>query len=701
MSKKKKGSPVIATTSPTAKLSRPQPVIPPVHSQVVASAKPDEIPAADRPVELIRFDRRVKWFIGICAGLLLLLSLAKIHAVSIPIWNQIMPDGSDLKRGLISGEPRRIRMDDYAVMAPWILSQANKGLPQENETIGGEKSPVLVTPTSHFSAFFRMDYWGFFVLNVEQGYAWAFNFRAFFSIVAAALLLLLLTGNNFWLSVFGSFWLFLSSGSQSWTHIPTVMIGAGSMTVVCTIYLFFGQSRRQIILASVGLCYMMLYYAFILYPPYQIPLSYLLIALVVGFAITHYDQQRLLNQWPVKAAAGVASVLSTGAIFYLYYSDLKPTIDAITKTVYPGQRSELGGTGFVANWFSEYFSWQFSDAKFPANWLNHCELSHYLTFAPIIIPSILGVLIMTRKFDWTLVLLSAFVIMGYFWIEVGFPKWLAQSTLWSMSPSRRAQIPFGIGNVLLTVLYLNYLTTVRVPTDKRSLLTGIGIVGIVGFMIYAVNVNISDSSGFFKGYQLVLPAVFFSVLGALLLPTWQPPYRSAVFSAGILFFLLPNLRLNPISKGLTSITEHALYRTVREIHQREPGARWVVFGGQFVSYIVTATGVDLLSGVKYAPPRKLLKVLDPAMKRDSAYNRYAHTVYNTYIDPQKPDTVIMVNTFEDGYTVAMDPCSPRFRQLNVKYIIFDRQPQPVEVRCMKLVSSVGALQIYRVNDQVL
>ncbi|MBC7569380.1 MAG: hypothetical protein H7319_06570 [Spirosoma sp.] len=708
MSKKKKGQPGTAATSspgqPQSTATRPQPA--PVHSQSVVttpnppvvSTKPADVPKADRPFELIRFDRRVKWFIGICVGLFVVLTLARIHPASIAMWNQLMPDGSDQRKGLVAGEPRRIRMDDYAVMAPWTLSQVNRGLPQENETIGGGKAPVLVAPTNHFSSFFRADYWGFFFLNLEQGYAWGFNSRAALSIIGVTLLLLLFTGNNFWLSLFGSLWLFLSSGTQSWTQIPTIMIGSGSLTVVAAIYLFFGQSRRQVILAGLGLAYMSLCYAFVLYPPYQVPLAYLLLCMLAGYIISNYQSQRITHYLPLKLGAGVVAIGTIGLALYRYYTDLKPTIEAITNTVYPGKRSELGGTGFIANWFSEYFSWQYKDTQFPSNWLNHCELSHYVTFAPIIIPAIVLVFFLTKQLDWTLVLLSTFVAFGYVWIEVGFPDWLAKLSFWSISPTRRTQIPFGIGNVLLSVIYLGFLNTVRIPKEKRVLLTALGVAGVVAYMGYAVYVNVNDSAGFFKAYQLFIPAVFFAGLGILLLPSWHTPYRNAIFCGAMLLFLLPNLRLNPVSKGLAPITDHILYKTVDEIHKREPDAKWVVFGGQYVSYLVTATGVDLLSGVKYTPPRKILSVLDPTAKRDSAYNRYAHTVYNTYIDPQKPDTVVMVNTFEDGYTVAMDPCSPRFKKLNVKYIVFDRQPQPVEIRCMKLTTSLGSIQIYRIND---
>lgn len=666
---------------------------------LLAGKKTDIPPAGIKPpsggFELIRVDTRLKWFLGICIGLFVLFTLAKIHPISLSIWNQLLPDGSDAKRGLISGTPRSIRMDDYAVGTPWLLSQINRDLPVENETIGGEKTPMLLLPSRHFSALFRPDCWGFFFLSKEPAYAWIYAFRGFFAIIGATLMLLLLTRNNFWLSVFGSVWLFLSSGTQSWTYIPTMMIGGVSFLFVAIIYVLYSKNRFKILGSAIAVAWLALVFGLLLYPPYQIPLSYALAALLIGYILNNYNPKVLFAEWPVKTGGALLTMGLLAVVSVLFYADAKPTLDAVMHTVYPGQRSELGGTGFIANWFSEYFFWLYSDTKFPKSWLNHCELSHYVSFAPIVIPAALLSFGLTRKVDWVVLLLSAFVIFGYIWIEVGFPEWLAKATLWSMSPTRRTQIPFGIANVLLTLVYLHYLTTRPLPA--RSLYTLLGGVAVFGFMIYAAYVNVNDSDGFFKWHQMVIPLVFMTGIGLLLLPTWQVSYRNAFFGIGMMLFLLPNFRLNPVSKGLAPITDHALYKAVQSLHQQEPKARWVVFGSQYISYLVTATGVDLMSGVKYTPARNLLKVLDPQMKRDSAYNRYAHTVYSTYIDG-RTDTVIIQNTFEDGYQVAMDPCSPRFKELNVKYIIFDHQPQPVEVRCMKPVSTLGSISIYRINE---
>ncbi|WP_266369194.1 DUF7657 domain-containing protein [Tellurirhabdus rosea] len=689
MSKKKRVVPGPSAGKPTVK---PEPVM---QAATVAPAERTVALSAGRSFELIRFDTRLKWFLAVCVGLFVLFTLAKIHSVSIPAWNQIIPDGSDPKRGLLSGTPRSIRMDDYAVGTPWILSQVNKGLPLENETLGGEKAPILVAPTKHFSVAFRPEYWGFLFLPTEQGYAWVYNFRACLSIIGALLALLLLTRNNFWLSATGSLWLFLSSGTQSWTYIPTSLIASTSLIFVATVYVLFSTRTRPLLISALLLIWSLGYFALILYPPYQVPLAYVLAALLLGYLLNNIRQPELKTSLPLKAGALVLAVGAVAVVFLSYYADVKTTIEATMNTVYPGKRNELGGTGFIANWFSEYFSWQWSDSRFPKNWLNSCELAHYLTFAPIILPGLAVAFVRSRSVDWVLLLLGLFILVGYVWIEVGFPGWLAKATLWNMSPTRRTQIPFGIANVLLTVLYLHYLQTKSLKSGTA--VTALSIAGVVAYFIYAAQVNIGDSDGFFRWHQLVVPVLFFAALGSLLLISWRPAYRQALFCGGIILFLLPNLKMNPVAKGLAPITDHQLYKSIQSLHQQEPKARWVVFGSQYISYLATATGVDLLSGVKFIPARTILKVLDPQMKRDSAYNRYAHTVYNTYIDGQK-DTVIIQNTFEDGYQVLMDPCSPRFRQLNVKYIIFDRQPQPIETRCMKLVNSLGTIQIYRIND---
>jgi hypothetical protein len=93
----------------------------------------------------------------------------------------------------------------------------------------------------------------------------------------------------------------------------------------------------------------------------------------------------------------------------------------------------------------------------------------------------------------------------------------------------------------------------------------------------------------------------------------------------------------------------------------------------------------------------MLKTLDPAKKDDSTYNRYAWVTMKMYIDGK--DSVFFRQTYNDSYTIFMDPCSPKLKQLKVRYFVFDYQPQPLEVRCMTKLKETGGLLIYKRNDQ--
>ncbi|GAB3891417.1 DUF7657 domain-containing protein [Spirosoma agri] len=696
MSKKKKA---VVPSQP----SQPQPAskttpLPVQKNAVGKSATPPEpfVEPADQPFELIRFDKRVKWFTAIWLGLFLILALSKIHFSSIPYWNQVIPDGSNPKRGLIAGTPRAIRMDEWAAMVPFVLSQANNGYPQENPAIGGEKPGLVVyLPIKHFITVFRPNYWGFTFLDTDRGFAWNGLFYPFFGLLVVVYLFLVLTKNQFWLSLFGAVWFVLSPAIAWWSFSPLTHVFSGSLILLASFYIFYARQAKTLIWAGVLFAWALITFSLNLYPPYQVPFGYLLIFLLIGFVWSNYRKELLFNQLIGKIITFGLAGLVIAAVVYAYYVDAKPTIDVMSNTVYPGKRSDSGGTGFIANWLSEYYSgWLLNDQRFPKEWLNICELSHAVTFMPVIAISLGLYFSKTKKIDPLLTIILAYSVILLVWIQFGFPTFLAKATLLDVSPTRRTQVPLGMANVVLAVLYLAYIRG-RSLAISASVKTAL-IAFVVVFMVYAAWLNLTDSNGYYKAYQLFIPTLFFMVLNYLMLPVQSFRYKAVLVSGLMVLFSLPSLGINPLSVGLSPITEHVLYQKVSELHKQEPKARWVVIGSQYLTYLVTATGVNQLSGIKFMPDFKTMRVLDPTAKRDSAYNRYAHTVYASYIDGR--DSTIIVNQFEDGYTVALDPCSPKLKTLDAKYFIFEKKPQPVEVRCMTQVATLGSIEIYKRND---
>ena len=697
MSKKKKGTPVAAATSspsrPAVSPPKPQPVS--VRTPPVAPPKPTEIPEADRPFELVRFDKRFKLFLYICAGLFVFLTLTKLNGSSVGVWDQVLPSGNVANRTVITGQPRMIRMDEWAILTPFITSQASKGFPIKNFTVGGENGAIMGLPVKHSIMLIKPNFWGFFGLDTERAFAWWWNFKIFGMLVSVMMMLMILTRSNFWLSLFGSGWLLLSSGTQWWFSVSLPdMITSGCIMFSATCYFIYSGTKRAIIASGIAATLSLLWYVSMLYPPYQVPLGYFLLLCLIGFIIRHPDLTVIKAGLSTKVLVAIGSVAGMGLIGYLFYNDVKDTIAVLSNTVYPGRRSELGGTGFVGNWFSEFYYTWVAEKQLPATWLNICEFSHYMNFVPVVILGSVATFIYNRKVDFLMLSISILLVILLAWILIGFPEFWAKITLLNTSPTRRTQIPFGIASVLFTVLYIDYVSK-SVQVDNKWI--SIGAVAVLTGAAYWLSTTMQTASGqLFTSAQLILSSLLFVATNALLLFSLSWRYRFVAFVALVMLYYLPNLKVNPLNRGLTAMTENALFSTVKNMGEAEPNARWVVMGDRFLSYLISGTGVDLLSGIKFIPDFKAMHTLDPTTKRDSIYNRYAHTVYNSYIDGK--DSVVFNTAFEDGYQVGIDPCSPKLKALNVRYFVFDREPQAVEVRCMTLKQTLGTIRIYRANE---
>ena len=169
--------------------------------------------------------------------------------------------------------------------------------------------------------------------------------------------------------------------------------------------------------------------------------------------------------------------------------------------------------------------------------------------------------------------------------------------------------------------------------------------------------------------------------------------------------VISNANVNPVTKGLAPILDNPLVVDSKEIHDKDPSARWALFGNTRLTHLLKANGIDLFNSVKLVPPMKDMKVLDPTGKFDSVYNRYAWMTMNSkqfavHYGVDWNDTVLLRRPegYQDGYTIYMDPCSPKFKQLGVKYFVFDGAPSQNETRCMTKLKENAGLFIYKRND---
>jgi hypothetical protein len=651
----------------------------------------------ETPVELIRYDKKTKIFIFICSFLFVFFVAFKLHNASIALWNSNVSDGASDRRGIIAGDPLAIRSDEWLVASPFILSQKKNHFPVTNEALGNGKIPLVMgLPANHVLSAIKPALWGYYLLDVERGFSWHWNFKIFPFLIAAFLFLMLFTRNNFIISVFGSCLLFLSSSIQWWS-INTEEFTYGFLIVISFLYILYSSCTRIIIFNGIIFLLAAYSYAMILYPPYQVPMAYFMMALIMGFIISRTNFNLIWQKkWTKLFVLGLSMGLLL-ALVYLFFEECKETIQTVTNTVYPGKRSETGGNMSFLALFRDNFSWFLTQKSYPPQWENICELSSYMMLSPIVVLMITYSYIKTKKINYLFIPLLLFQLVIYVWLFWGLPEFLAKLSLFSLSPTKRTYFIFGFTNIVFTLLYLAQLkqpVAAHSGDNRKMAISFVIIFGVVLSLNYLINKKSTDA--FFTKAQIFNATLFAAVLNWLILYFKERKIFQYLFYAVSISFVASNLFINPLSIGLSPFLKNKIYKTVAEIEEKDPGAKWLVFGHMTAPNFLKAAGINCFNGVQFAPHLEELKILDPTLQRKNIYNRYAHIMYYPFIDGK--DSVDFNLIQPDFYHVKMDPCSPRLKQLGIKYIMFAYRPPEAEVRSLTFVKEIFGFFIYKRND---
>ena len=645
--------------------------------------------------ELIRFDKQARIYIAICLSFYFFFVVFKLHNSSIALWNQHMSDGSDQKRGVVVGHPLGIRSDEWEVVTSFILAQEHDHFPVSNEALGYGKTPLLMgLPTNHILSIIKPALWGYYILDKERGFAWQWNFKTFPFLIASFLFLMLFTRNNFIVSLFGSVWLFLSSAIQWWS-INTEIFTFGFMSIISFIYILYSNRTRLIILN--GIIFLLAAYSFvtILYPPYQVPFGYFLLALFLAFITSRGNLKIVLEKKFTKLPVLALSIALLLGLIYLFYNECKETIQVISDTVYPGRRSQNGGDFSFISMFRDNYSWFLNDAYFPPKWGNICELSSYLMLSPIATILIVYSYLKTKKINVLFIPLLIFQIVIYIWLFYGFPGFLSNLSLFHMSPAPRTFFVLGFTNVVFTLLYLGQFKTTVEQTGIRK--NKVIIFTTIFIIVLGINYLLNkQSDGFFSINQIFNATILFSTLNWLIVYFDERKIFQFLFFVSCFFFVASNIFINPLSKGLSPYFENKIYKTALQIEDKDPGAGWIVFGHLTAPDFLKAAGINCFNGVQFAPPLERLHILDPSLRDSVVYDRYAHILFYPLIDGK--DSIRFSTDQPDRYTVQLDPCSPRLKQMGIKYFMFAYKPPEAEVRCMVSVAEISGFFIYKSRD---
>ncbi|HUE41279.1 MAG TPA: hypothetical protein VMO75_05060 [Chthoniobacterales bacterium] len=612
-------------------------------------------------------------------------------------WNDVRI--SDSPRGVLLSKPKGVRTDEWLMFTPAILSQARSQppFPTSNASYGPGKVPLIMSlPARHYTMLFRPALWGYFLFPFEFAFAWYWNIKIFGLFVGMFLLFWALTDGRFGLSFAGAAMVQFSSFVQWWFSSPAMlpeMLTAYALGVTASLALLTPQPPMRRGLWMLVLVVSIVNFVLCCYPPFQIPLTYLALCLVVGFV-----WQKAL---PIKPQWVLASLLIAALLIVPWFIDCRDTLAIVSQTVYPGHRETFGGHMSIAQLFSGLFTFGIDEKNCPAFFTNICEASN---FYPIWwLPIGLGVVGFARFvvrdgthgnelpqhgriLGWLSergmkVMLAAYIAFFTWYALAPLPKWFCHLTLLSRCTEQRNLLGLGLAGMTLIVLWAASRDTSHPPWSER-------IFTLLGWCAAVL--------------------LFFIVCRGRL-PLFLTPWRLAAFGAtavflGTVYLIAPKLfavgfavllfcktaLVNPLGVGLPTILESPAMNRICALVRSDRSALWAAYNSNG-SELIKACGGQVLDGIRIVPDLPMLRKLDPEGRWTAKYNRYVIMTFEPQ-DPRLPPEIVLEKDVFCYVKIHPGKAAELFPAL--KYVMASNQiPDPQSAE-LKLLESFPQMRIW-------
>lgn len=564
-----------------------------------------------------------KYRILICFIIFILFVFLKIHGSSIGMYNNyIQPESNkSFFAKPIIGVSQLFRSDEWAVHTPMALSQKYENYKMENSIWRASPTNMATTYNQPIKAFFSIVkpfYWGYFILDEERGLSWFWCGRTIFLFLITFEFFQIITRRNKLLSLAGSVLTVFSPGIQWWFAINDLVeqIFWGELGII-SIYYFMQTNKYKLKLIFsilLGLCIAGFVLCF--YPAWQVPFGYIFAA--IGIWI-------ICNNWNIqdrKEIDIIFPIISIVIALIIILSLIIPSLEAINitkNTIYPGQRFNLGG-----NFANILFYYLLPYKLF--NFINICELSHFIGLFPL--PFIISIFhLIKTKFNDKLILIlicvQSFLIL---YITIGFPYILAKITGMYLSSGRAVMASSFIDIILLGRLFsIKENINIKYKWLISSLYTI--IIGIYLFSIKQIQIeNIPQESNISMINIYIIGILLFLFIFSYLIIYAVENHRKIknyIITIAIVGSIACYSLVNPVMIGLDTIYKIPAGRIIQLIQKEFPG-RWLVADFYPITNFPTIFGAPTINSTNIYPNFKLWKKLDPNGNYMNVYNNYKH-----------------------------------------------------------------------------
>jgi hypothetical protein len=468
------------------------------------------------------------------------------------------------------------------------------------------------------------------------------------------------TGGRIDLSLLGGLILIASPFFQFWCLRPApVAIFAGT-AFLAALGVIFGGRRLEILLSGVLLGWAGAAFALSLYPPFQIPLAFLMALLFAAVIWEQRSRLRLREHFRSRCFAVLVATISVAVAALWLLADAGEAIETMRQTVFPGERAVTGGGRTL--W--EFVGPNLLASRQVADWeplVNICEAASFWIASP-------AVLAMAAWQSWRgrarlgavelvlALLLAVMVVHGV----VGLPSWLAHASLLEMVPGHRSVIALGLVDLLL----FSRLLSRNTQPDRVS---PIGTATAAAAWTVLLGVASVRFAATLPEFRLEVGLVLASVNGAIVWIAGRGGSGRLPLAAVLVGSALASAGFNPVVRGgSTYLLENPLSRKILEIDHRHGGESvWVAFGSPYLPNLFRVLGVRAVNGLHPVPQFELWERFDPSHRHRRIYNRYAQVVFRPAVS--RP---FEVRTVGRRLVAAVDPEARALRDLGLTHALF-------------------------------
>ncbi len=632
----------------------------------------------------------------------LLLTALGISGSSMGAFDQIFIGHAP---GILAGSPKPIRSDEWLVESQETLIQRAANYPSVNDNVGlgQDMTMILDVPSrSIFSVFKPHDFF-FFIMPYVNAFAAKWWFMSMVLVLGFYYLMDILFPNKRLIISLASLILLFNPFVQ-WWYRPDILLTIGYALWACFMIVKLFEQRsdnRSLVLYTSGLAYSTLCFIFLLYPPFQLAVAYMIVALLAGYFYYRYANQRVkfkqdLKPWIAVMAAAIAVVLVAG-IFFITHKNI---INTVTYTAYPGIRSIIsgqsygnqngGGLNMLYTFSAPILFNNQNEAKFSLFYTNQSEAARIVVINLLILPVfLLGVLNKPRKeralADYLLISTSIMAVV--FMVRMFTPFFNLPFKLLLFDKVQNERLAFGL--VLLCAIQLVLFGAINIR--KISVKTA----GIMALLVFGLSFDASmmlvhQYPKFISSGAVLIACLIIGLAAFLMLQKKYFTWGLALFT---IFSLASSVFVNPLYHRSEPV---ALQSAANQVSSRyHDGKSWVVMDSVIIENIPAVAGEHSLSGVQIYPQLDLWKSLGAPAAETPAYNRYAHVVFSA----TTPNNLTFYNPQPDVLMVHFD-CDIAKKLPNFGYALSSAPiTDPTFTQCMKLDSTIPypkvTLNIYK------